>query len=163
MGNNYWKEYWAKNRERILALRKARYAEDKQYREGVIARAKERYWRKNAKKALVEKEIPKRIKESSRTLRPRVIPGPNGEAITVYHIAELGRMCRVSTETLRSWEERGIIPKATMIDEYGRRWYSREYMNTLASLVNLHWNSVRKLSDFEKLVGAEFAKSTTPP
>lgn len=157
MDQGYWQKYWTKNRGRILAARKAKYEGDESYRTAVIERAKDRYWKVRSKKAVVQKEVPKRVREASRTLRPRPCE-IGGEVALVHHIAELARRCKVSPETLKIWEDRKVIPPPTMLDDGGRRWYSIAYIEALEGVVELHWNSVKGLEDFGKLVKTEFER-----
>jgi hypothetical protein len=159
MSEEYQKKYWVEKRTTLLASRKSRYANDPEYRAKVIAAAKERYQRLRAQKPVVKRTITKRLAEATRALRPRAVAGPNGKLIMVQHMAELARRCMVSPETLKSWEGRGVIPPPTMLDDHGRRWYSPAYIEVMVGLVEMHWNGVRNLEDFKKMVLAEFAKS----
>lgn len=159
MTEEYQKKYWLEKRDTILLMRKARYESDPEYKAKVIAAAKARYQRLRAQKPVAKRTVPKRLAEATRTLRPRAVAGADGKLVMVQHMAELARRCMVSPETLKSWEVRGVIPVPTMLDEHGRRWYSPAYIEVMVGLVETHWNGVRNLVDFKKLVVAEFAKS----
>lgn len=159
MTEEYQKQYWAEKRTVLLAKRKARYDTDPEYKAKVIATAKARYQRLRAQKPVVQKTVPKSVSEATRTLRPRAVAGPDGKLIMVQHMAELARRCRVSPETLKNWELRGVIPPPTMLDDHGRRWYSPAFIESMIGLVEAHWNGVKDLKDFKKMVMAEFAKT----
>lgn len=154
----YYKVYWEQNRSEVLGKRKSRYDSDPAYRQGIIDRAKRRYWESRSKQPVHEKQAPKSVMNVKFTHRARVILQGDKE-VTVYKTAELARRCKITPQTVRAWEGRGVIPPATMIDEKKRRWYSESYMNLLSGLVTLHWNSLKGLNDFAKLVKAEFEKA----
>lgn len=158
MTEEYQKRYWEEKRTTLLAKRKKRYDTDPEYRATVIATAKARYQRLRAQKPVVQKTVPKSVAEATRTLRPRAIE-VDGKIVMVQHMAELARRCRVSPETLKNWEGRGVIPPPTMLDEHGRRWYSPAYIESMIGLVEAHWNGVKNMDDFKKMVMSEFAKT----
>jgi DNA-binding transcriptional regulator YiaG len=159
MTEEYQKQYWVEKRTTLLAKRKERYHNDPEYRAKVIATAKERYQRLRAQKPVVKRTVPKSVSDATRTLRPRAVMGAGGKLVMVQHMAELARRCMVSPETLKTWEQRGVIPPPTMLDEHGRRWYSPAYIESMIGLVEAHWNGVKDLGDFKKMVLAEFAKT----
>lgn len=154
---DYYKVYWEQNRSQVLKKRKSRYDTDPEYRKAIIERAKRRYWEARSKKPVQEHQAPKSVTPGKFTHRARVIL-EKGLEVTVYKTAELARRCKITPQTVRAWEDRGVIPPATMVDEKKRRWYSEAYMKTLAGLIDMHWNSLKGLEDFAKMVKAEFEK-----
>lgn len=158
MTEEYWQQYWATNKQKLLTKRAERYKTDPEYRAKAIERAKLRYQQLKAQKPVVEKTVPKRVAAATRTLRPKAVM-VGGKVLMVRHMAELARLCKVSPETLKSWEERGIIPKATMLDDNGRRWYSNEYISVMAKCAEKHWSDVKELEAFKAVVAAAFKKA----
>jgi len=154
---DYYKVYWERKRLDVLAQRKSRYETDGDYRQAVIDRAKKRYWEERSKKPIQQKQPPKSVLEVEWKHRPRVIL-ENGKEINIWKTAELARRCKITTQTVKAWMKRGVIPGATMVDEKDRHWFSESYMDTLAGIVDLHWNSLKNLNDFAELVKAEFKK-----
>lgn len=118
--------WYAKNKESLSEKRKKRYEEDKEYREKVKAAARKRW--QEQRKARGGGEPRTRGGNS-----PRVLP-VGGQDVLVYGVSEYAKRVDRDVQTISAWEERGIVPSPTVIDELGRRWYSEPHMDMVADV-----------------------------
>jgi len=105
----YYRDWYAKNRERIAAKKRERYQKDKAYRDAVIQRARDR-----AKKLTGSGEAQKG------TVRSLVVDGVRRDVLTSTAVATMaGRTRRV----IQAWEDAGWIPQPTLPGDH--RCYTR--------------------------------------
>jgi DNA-binding transcriptional regulator YiaG len=104
-----FRQWYGRNAETYNETRKERYANDPDFREAAIKQAA-RY----REKAKAEGIVPE----------PR-----NG----LYSSAAVAAFLGVSTQTLRNWEARGVIPKATFGKK--QRQYTRTQMHLIRAVV----------------------------
>lgn len=113
----------AEERQRALARKRRRYRTDDAYRKAKQAASRARYKPKGRKK---------------RSGRGRNKPRPypyQGRVILLVGLGQFSDETGVSKATLRRYEDKGIIPINRIIDERGRRWYPKEFVNWLAPLL----------------------------
>jgi DNA-binding transcriptional MerR regulator len=57
-----------------------------------------------------------------------------------FNIRDLATIVKKETQTIRSWETKGIIPKPSLKSENGWREYTKEDLaNTLEAILNYSW------------------------
>ena len=122
IGEDYWTRYYRENKEKILAKKRERYQNDPQYREGIKERARAR-WRDELRKGGREKGL----KKDKRYLRPKIVQ-IDGKDVVVHSIGEFADRIGYTIATLKNWETLGVLPRATAVDDNGRRWYSEKFM-----------------------------------
>lgn len=93
-----YRSWYEINKEKLSARRKQRYQQDKEYREKALSRASD--WRAN-------NPTPSRAGEA----RIKVV---NGTEMRCFRITETSQMIGRSDQTIRDWEEKGIIPKPSV-------------------------------------------------
>jgi hypothetical protein len=103
----YHQSYYERNRERILALKREKYANDPEYRAKADATTKRNRKRKQALKAAQQKG---RLPSETVTM---VIELPNGEHVStqMYTTTDAAEALGISGPTLRRWVQRGAVPK----------------------------------------------------
>lgn len=120
----YQKEYYRRNRERLLEERRRRYREDEDYREKMRIRDRRVYWFKRAQER-PRRKLPTLGFEDIRPLGHIRIKVMNHEdrrygkevEVPVYGTAEVGRMLDRDGQTIRKWLKRGVLP-----EPYFRGW-----------------------------------------
>lgn len=118
----YFSRWYEANKEKLSAERKAKYNNDAEYRQASLQKAAE--WR--AKNPRVS-----RVGVPSKRMS-------NGVLTEVFRITAAGKMIGRSDQTIRDWEDEGIIPPPTVVSAH--RFYTRnqiELMKELADLINL--------------------------
>jgi len=151
----YCKGYYMKNRETLSKKRGKRYAEDDEYRRKMQESSKSRYER------LRKERIEKRgsaTSESRGYNRPRLLM-VNGKETLVHCVSEFADRVGRNVQTVTVWEQKGIIPPPTVVDEMRRRWYSETHMNLIASVAqDFHKQGGRSLEAFGDWVKKEWKK-----
>lgn len=102
----YHRDYYRDNRLALLAKRRKRYLTDAEYRGNVKSRARARYRRLHLKADPQDQ---------------RKVSSGGGEYFTVSKVAEI---VGLSSETIRSYHRKGIIPKSTMVRETGKHGWN---------------------------------------
>lgn len=117
-----FKEWYAKNKERLAEARRARYASDPAYREKCQRLNREARDRKYEAEAKEKREEDKA--KRAEPVSPWKQVEQNGK--TYLTIGALARALGKSVKTLRLWESKGLLPKATTRSQRGDRLYSPE-------------------------------------
>jgi hypothetical protein len=151
----YFRDWWAKNREAVLAKRASKYRDDPEYRIAALERA--RIW-------WVDHRNPTaRVREGSmerkkRYMMPRILQA-GGKQIEVFSSGMFAQAIGFSNQATFEWRSTGVLPPATMTDEKGRYWYSEAYIEmvrgVLDSMASEPWN----LGEFKKRLWAAFDKT----
>jgi hypothetical protein len=158
VAEDYWARYYSAHKEEIAVKRKDRYHRDPEYRRTVLEHSAKRY----------EKLRQQRLEERASNPQPPRVRGHNrpitkvidGEELTLHSISEFASRADRNVQTITTWEQKGVIPKATHIDHLGRRWYSEHHMNTIAALsFEFRARGGRRLADFKALVDEAFASA----
>lgn len=110
----YQREYYEKNRERLLEEKRERYRSDPEYREEMRIRDLRRYWfdrRQKRKRELPELEFS--------DLKPRgevtLTDADGGEhRVKVYDSEAVARIVNRSVQTVRNWVLSGVLPSPTL-------------------------------------------------
>ncbi len=112
-GTEYQKSYYQRHRAKIRGVRAARYASNPAYLEAAKKRAKAQRARNKEKRAaarLARGEEPTSRLPAPR-IRPVMIDGLEKE-IELHSAGQLGKRLGRSTQTIRLWEKKGILPEA---------------------------------------------------
>jgi hypothetical protein len=119
----YWQQYWAKNKERILEERKFKYKHDPAYKASIL---------RNSAKRREETKVGR--KQPS---KDRVLPSRTQEfkvdkvSVECHSIGELATRTGYTSATLHEWVGSGLVPRPTVIDTFGRMWFSPMYIQFL--------------------------------
>lgn len=102
---SYAKSYYYAHREELLRKKRERYANDVAYREGVIEAAKASQRRK---------QVPIARRKKAASDPKEVVVELKGKELTIkaYDLQQLAIALGKSVQTLRKWEDRGILPPA---------------------------------------------------
>lgn len=137
---NEWANFIAyggspEKRDKERKRKRDRYANDEDHREKVKAKAKARYGAKR-------KNQIKRLRKARGRNKPKAWMCPKGKHILLMGLGATADACNLSKKTFLSYEEREVIPINRVIDEQGRRWYPREFVEFLKPL--LEKQSIRR-------------------
>lgn len=149
----YWDRYWRENREKILAKRRQKYASDPAYREMVKERSRRR-WREELRKGGREKGR----KPGKRYLRPKIVV-IGGLDVKVHGIGEFADIIGYTIATLKNWEKGGILPQATAVDDFGRRWYSMAFIQWFDGVIEAFRDKGWELETFKEAVESEYKRA----
>jgi hypothetical protein len=149
----YWERYWRENKDKILAKRRARYANDPEYREAIKERSRKR-WREELRKG----GRTKGKKPGKRYLRPKVV-SIRGEDVLVYGIGEFADLIGYTVATLKNWERLGVLPPATAVDGHGRRWYSKAFIEWFDGVIDAFRDKGWELETFKEAVEVEYERA----
>lgn len=144
----YQRKYYADHKEALSRKKREQYANDPEARERARKRAMGRYMKTRG--------------DGERKVRkynlPRVVPV--GGKTCLYHcVRKFADTVGRNVQTVTQWEGRGVIPKATMVDEKGRRWYSEAHMASVAFAVKRYDEmGERDLGLLGRLVAEEMRK-----
>lgn len=171
----YQKEYYRRNRERILEERRRRYREDEEYREKMRIRDRRVYWFKRAQER-PRRKLPTLGFEDIRPLGHIRIKVTNPEdrrygkevEVPVYGTAEIGRMLDRDGQTIRKWLKRGVLPEphfrgwAVDFTTKGRnpRLYTEDEVRIIYENRELLTRPAQRLADsaFSRVLHEEFGK-----
>lgn len=111
-GESEWtyKDWYEKNKEAVAARRRARYHEDKKYREKVLRQNKEYRDKKARDRPQITKtkvRIPKHRKPVSASIKVR------GKFVVaqLVHVGAFARSIGRSVATIHQWERLGLLPR----------------------------------------------------
>lgn len=153
----YFQTYYVEHRDQISQKRRQRYQTDPAYREEVKRRAMARYEELRQKKLKEQSKNP-REPEVRGFNRPRVMQVA-GQDVLVHCVSAFAERVGRDVQTITAWEQNGIIPKPTVVDEMGRRWYSEDHMDFIAALAHEYRSGGgRDLSDFKDMVDKEWKR-----
>lgn len=65
----------------------------------------------------------------------------NGENVKMYYVGTLAKRLNRCSESVRSWERKGIIPRTWFTDKFGKRLYTEEMIK-----------EIKKCADRNKIV-----------
>lgn len=72
-----------------------------------------------------------------------------------FNIKDLSKITKKQTNTIRSWEQKGIIDKPKYKDSKGWRTYSKnEFIDCLEKIINYSWqrNVIKNKEDIELII-----------
>ena len=142
----YLKKYYKENREEMLRKRKERYENDPKYRAKVQAATRRS---KQRRRVGLKKRTLGQIDRRHRRPRITVI---NGQRVEVFSRGTLAEYVGFAPTTLGSWQQRGVLPTPTMVDEEGKWWFSEEYMAKFLKIVKKFRTAGWSLDEFAAIV-----------
>ena len=130
----YAKEYYRKNREKILAKRRKKYVADAAFANRQRQRSLQSVQHRRA--IGQDKTLNERKKASRRRSGPRlyevVVNGRTQEAL-MYHIGDLAQLLGREVKTLYMWEREKVLPLAMFRDSANRRMYTQDQVDALSA------------------------------
>lgn len=151
--DEYFRAWYAKNRKKLAEKRKARYKKDSNYREEKKRSSKRYYWLTQRRASplrkveidvsqLVPDEIADVIISNDNDIRvDLVVPVP------MYYHGTMSDHLKRTTQTLRLWALRGLIPESTYRNQINYRLYTQDQL--LVYIGNIHLLKL-KAKDFSK-------------
>ena len=131
-----FKDYYERNRKRLLKLKRERYAKDPAYRRAVKRRSQKRY-------RLLRKLNPPEERG--------VVRGERGEKYVT--IGKLSKVVGRSITAIRSYHIRGVIPSPKYFTEQGWRLYSEKEVKVFGSaFAALDQGRLRNLKEVAKYI-----------
>lgn len=156
VASTYYASWYAAHKTELADKRKKRYREDPGYRKEVLDRSKRRYQNLRQKKLAERAKNPEPPRTRGRN-RPRTM-AVGGEEVALFSVSEFADRVDRNVQTITKWEQDRIIPPPTWVDEYGRRWYSEDHMDTVASTaLEFRARGGRRLEDLRALIEEAFA------
>lgn len=154
----YQAEYYERNKAEIQKRRRERYQKDPEYRQGIRERG--RNWRKRQRPKNYEEERRSRHQPYETSTRGHKHVHLYGEDLTIYSLGELASEVGYDRQTLYSWEEAGVLPEPTALDDAERRWYSERFIKWFAGILKLRYQDgfQLRLADFAPIVEDEYFK-----
>lgn len=116
---SYFSRWYEANKEELSKKRKAKYQKDPEFRQSSLQKAAE--WRE---------KNPRASKAGKPSLRE-----VNGVMVEVFRISAVGGMIGRSDQTIRDWEDEGIIPPPTVVSAH--RYYTRNQIKLMRELADL--------------------------
>ena len=135
---DYDRAYYEAHREKLLAERRRKYAENKEFREKQKARSiasnKRRRAKLRAERLLNPEEKTRKRPNLGKWFRLKV----RGEEIKVkmFGIGSLAARMDRKTKTLQFWERDGVLPEAMFRDSANRRMYTEDQLEALTDAYN---------------------------
>ena len=123
--NAYYKDWYARNKEKLSVERRKKYHTDPEYRQSILEKGKE--WR--------EKTGYSRVGSGQVGPRPVRSIEVNGEAVTVYTIGYLSKLIGVKPQTIRAWIKRQILPETKHKDRGKNRLWTGSEIEAIVSAV----------------------------
>lgn len=121
----YQKKYYETNRDALSQKRKARYARDPDVRKLAREKALARY--EQTRSVVKERKV-------RRYNLPKVVEA-RGTTCLYHCVRKFADAVGRNVHTITQWERGAVIPKPTMVDEQGRRWYSEGHIALVAAAV----------------------------
>jgi len=135
------KEYWEKNKKKLLAKRKNRYATDPVYREQIKARAQMNREKKRAAKK-----------------REPFMMEHNGKSYVGVPIGDVCDKLGITTERMKYYQKRDYIPMAFVT--VPKRYYTPHQISLIKKLVaflKLNTHTIKKMGEEGEVARQELA------
>lgn len=141
MSNDYNKEYYRKNRERILARKRERYASDPKYREKV------------------KRDVAARRAEESACAKVEV----NGVMVDALKVSEFAEEVGKSVSTINNWQKHGTIPETPFRSPGGFRLYTSDMARAVKQALSMNERPSRGDKEFCGAVAQLWAECGAAP
>lgn len=128
----YAREYYLKNREKILAKKRKKYITDGSFADRQRKRSLQSVQHRRALGK--DNYLLQRGKKLRRRSGPRLyMVTVNGreEEVLMYRIGDLAQLLGRQVKTLYMWEREKVLPDAMFRDSANRRMYSQDQVNVL--------------------------------
>ena len=151
--SGYQHKYYEAHRDELSARKRFRYQTDPEYKGRLLESAKERQQLISRVNAVVgEADAP----VERGMLREKVVE-IGGKAVVLKSIGALSGVVASTPEAVKFWEKGGVIPPPTFLDNFGRRWYSREYVAAVRMAFE-EWKGFGGMKRLKRLVEKEFTE-----
>lgn len=136
------RRWYGDNREEYNALRRQRYADNKQTRDKARHRATDYRGRQRAGEVEIERELTREL---------------NGKTVVVFSTGQVAELMGRTPQMLRNWEREGVIPKSIFSDKH--RLYTKKQARMIVTLGRIIkknggvWDSPKALKYRVSLVG----------
>jgi len=140
--NARYRDWYAKNKERIAKERRERYKGNSEYREKQIANSRYYYWTKVRSNQVLQPVDVSKVKiEVNKEIKVHISNPQDARygtdvTVPVLDAGELGALMGRTAQTIRLWERRGVTSKAMWRDIKGYRLYTLDQV--YAFLENKH-------------------------
>jgi len=132
-----YRTWYDQNKERVAAQRKARYANDPEYRARILENRKKQREREKAQRAT--REVQGNVIENRKYKTFKVQHDEHGSCVTHFlSIGQIARVLELSVPTLRKWEREEVIPPAMYRSNGGHRLYTIDQVNTIKEVYDRH-------------------------
>lgn len=149
----YFQSWYAAHKTELADKRKRRYRDDPKYRREVLDRSKKRYQKIRQAKLKERAKNPEPPRTRGRNKPREEVIG--GMTVELFSVSEFADRVDRNVQTITKWEQDKVIPPPTWVDDYGRRWYSEDHMDRIASAaLEFRARGGRRLEDFKSLVDA---------
>ena len=129
-----FERWYRRNAAEFNAKRRARYRQDKEYRQRIVERQAE----DRARESRLTKEK-----------KPLVKVDKNGNKQEVFRIGEVAQMLGRSPQTIRGWEAEGFLPSKTILSTH--RYYTKAQISLMSELCKIL--EVNNKRDRSRLLG----------
>lgn len=120
MSREYYQKWYEANKDRRNAARRERYQRDGTYRARQVSAARD--YRAGGRKADVE----------ATTGPSAVMYVAPGKEVALWTIGDIARTLGITTQTIRVWEIRGLLPAPTI--DSGKRMYTKKQAKYITKL-----------------------------
>ena len=132
-----YRQWYEANKERVAAQRKARYENDPEYRERILANRRKQ--REKEKHERSRREVKGNVLENRRIKQFQVNHDELGSVVTqFYSIGQMAKRLNLAVPTMRKWEREGVIPEAMYRSNGGHRLYTVDQVNTISEVYEKH-------------------------
>ena len=134
---DYYKEYYEKNKERILNSRKVRYKNDKTYREKIKRDRQETRKRFKKLEELKKKKMHIEAGEDLETLSgtKMKVSTPNGEAVTyMFTLGQVADILNVRKQNFLNWILANKVPESIYRDHRNWRLYTHDQVSVMKTI-----------------------------
>lgn len=154
--DRYWKEWYEKNQKEFNRKRRKRYRDDPEYRQRCLddkkqQRARKRREREAFKQQQVDSFVEylradgfteEELEQATKSLPkgPAGLPRVHkvrGKPVLLYPIGFLAARMGRPRGQVRRWELGRVIPRPTLREQNGKRWFSLDYLEACAVAIKV--------------------------
>lgn len=149
----YHKQYYRAHRDEIAEKKKKKYETDSQYRKEILRRSRVR--KAAQRQAREEAKATAKAKDPMEPKKHTVSIGGREITVLMYSISQLARCFGRTAQTVRLWEKKGHLPKATYRCNNGNRLYTEFQVKMLVAAY------FAVIEEHERLVLSQFSKNAS--
>lgn len=149
-----YRMWYDANKARVSAQRKARYENDPEYRESILANRKKQ--REQEKHDRSRRDVKGNVLANRKLKQFKVSHEEYGSTVTqFYSIGQMAKKLNLAVATMRKWEREGVIPEAMYRSEGGHRLYTIDQVTIIHEVYEKYLTSTIAQKTHWKL-SAEF-------
>jgi hypothetical protein len=124
----YNRRYYEQHKARLTRQRKKRYENDPEYRRAQLRNRRAQAAREKAARQGLP-VVPKKLRPGKRL----ELEFPNGDSrvCEMFSIGQFAERVGVSLNTIRNWEQQGVLPRPIYFSVGGHRLYTSDQMETV--------------------------------